>query len=172
VLWLGRISEEKRPDRFLDLAEACPELRFDLVGPCAENDYARGVVERARSLANVTYHGPARREQVAAFYRSAVCLCSTSDHEGFPNTFLEAWSHGLPVVSRIDPDGLIAERGLGLAAADVPGLARALRELVRTPGRWTEASRNARRHYAENHLLDAAMARFERIFSEASRTGA
>ena len=32
VLWIGRICEVKRPDRPLDLAEVCPDLRFDLVG--------------------------------------------------------------------------------------------------------------------------------------------
>ncbi len=168
VLWLGRISEEKRPDRFLDLAQACPDLRFDLVGPSAENPYARGVVERARTLTNVTYHGPALRDQVADFYRRAGCLCSTSDHEGFPNTFLEAWSHGLPVVSRIDPDGLVAERGLGIVGADVPALALALQALLGSPERWRLCSRNARQYYSANHLLEPAMARFERIFLEVS----
>ena len=33
VLWIGRICEVKRPDRLLDLAETCPDLNFDLVGP-------------------------------------------------------------------------------------------------------------------------------------------
>jgi glycosyltransferase involved in cell wall biosynthesis len=168
VLWLGRLTGVKRPDLFLDLAEACPDLRFDLVGPTSGEAYSRRTVERARGLANVAYHGPAPRDQVARFYRRAACLCCTSDHEGFPNTFLEAWSHGLPVVSRIDPDGLIAEQDLGRTAADVTGLGAAIRALLATPEAWRRASTAARSYYLENHLPEPAMARFERVFREVS----
>jgi glycosyltransferase involved in cell wall biosynthesis len=170
VLWVGRISPEKRPELFLELARSCPELQFDLVGPADHGPCADRVAAEARALKNLTLHGAIAREKVYDFYRGAAFLCSTSLFEGFPNTFLEAWSQGLPVVSTFDPDGLIATRGLGAAATDVPGLAHALRELCSSADRWSTASRRAREYFTENHTLESAMPRFERVFVAQSQT--
>jgi len=166
VLWVGRICEVKRPDRLLDLAEACPGLHFDIVGPVADTEYARSVCDRARTVANVTLHGPVAREDVPEFYKKAKVMCCTSDFEGFPNTFLEAWSYGLPIVSTFDPDNLITERGLGRVGKDVSELAAGIRELLDSPERWMQASGAARQYYMDNHALDKAMERFEQVFHD------
>jgi glycosyltransferase involved in cell wall biosynthesis len=161
VLWLGRICDVKRPEWFLELARACPEFAFDLVGPFGGEGIDERVREGARRLPNLAVHGAADRAQVGRFYRSASVLCCTSEREGFPNTFLEAWSHGLPVVTTFDPDGLVAEHGLGTVASDVPGLVAGLRALLTDAPRWQESSRRARSHFVENHAVDRAMPRFE-----------
>jgi glycosyltransferase involved in cell wall biosynthesis len=171
VLWIGRIVPVKRPDRLLDLAEACPDLSFDLVGP-GDDGYARRILERAARAGNVTVHGGVPRDRLGPFYRQATSLLCTSDREGFPNTFLEAWSHGLPVVSTVDPDGLIAERRLGGTGHDLPALAGALRALLGSPARWQAASEAARRYYVEHHSVERALPRFEQLFVEvAGRAG-
>ena len=164
ILWVGRVSKEKRPDRLLDLAEACPDLSFDLVGTVYPDAYGRVILERARNISNLTIHGAKTSEELAVFYRHAACLCCTSEIEGFPNTFLEAWSHGLPVVTTFDPDQLIAQHGLGAVASDVNGLVDAIRALLVTPDRWQTASTRARRYYLENHTVDLVMPRFEQAF--------
>ena len=166
VLWIGRICEVKQPNRLLDVAEACPDLDFDLVGPVADAEYARSLNERARTIANVTLHGPATRENVPEFYKKAKLLCCTSDFEGFPNTFLEAWSYGLPIVSTFDPDHLIAERGLGRVGKNVSELAVGIHELLDSPEEWMRVSETARRYYTDNHALDKAMKRFEQVFRD------
>jgi len=166
VLWIGRICEQKRPDRLLDLATTCPDLEFDLVGPLADTAYARCICERARATANVVVHGPVARDRVPDFYQRASVLCCTSDFEGFPNTFLEAWSYGLPIVSTFDPDNIIAEKGLGSVGKDVTALASGVRALLDSPDQWRGASRAAREYYVQNHAMDEAMLRFERVFRE------
>jgi glycosyltransferase involved in cell wall biosynthesis len=167
VVWVGRIVELKRLEWLLDVAEAMPEVEFDVVGtPACETPYIKNLFERARRLRNVTMAGRVERSRMPGVYQRASCLCCTSAFEGFPNTFLEAWSHGLPVVSSFDPDDLIASRGLGAVARDVPGLVAGLRGLLESPDRWREASRCARRYYLENHTVDDVMSRFESLFLE------
>jgi len=170
VLWIGRVCKVKSPDRLLDLAEACPDLRFDLVGPAADNGYARTICERAKSISNVTLHGPASRGRVSEFYKNARVMCCTSEFEGFPNTFLEAWSYGVPIVTTFDPDNLIAEKGLGRVGKDVRELAAGIRDLLESPDKRRKASQSARVYYLENHAVDKAMERFEHIFTEIART--
>ncbi len=166
VLWIGRICEVKRPDRLLDLAEACPDLSFDLVGPAGDTEYARDVCRRAGTMANVVVHGHASRDRVAEFYKKARVMCCTSEFEGFPNTFLEAWSYGLPIISTFDPDNLIAEIGLGQVVRNASELAGAVRGLLESPDRWRKASQAARAYYMANHTVDRAMEQFERVFCE------
>lgn len=167
VLWVAGIRRVKRPDRYLELARACPEFDFDLVGPFYEEDYARGIRQAAAGVPNVTVHGGVPREKLGQYYRAAGCLCCTSDKEGFPNTFLEAWSHALPIISTFDPDRLIQRRGMGIFATDVPGLSAALRRLATEPETYARMAAEARRHYEENHTLEAVMPRVERVLQEA-----
>jgi glycosyltransferase involved in cell wall biosynthesis len=111
-------------------------------------------------------HGAVIREKVPDLYKKAACLCSTSDHEGFPNTFLEAWSYGIPLITTFDPDQTVAEKGLGAVASDVPGLARSIRELLASPDLWKSASVNARQYYIGNHSIERILPRFEQVFRD------
>ena len=164
VLWIGRVCEVKRPDRLLDLASRCPDIVFDFVGPIGDTTYAHDVIERARKVSNLIVHGRVSEDRVVSLYRNATVMCCTSDFEGFPNTFLEAWSHGLPIVSTFDPDNLIADKGLGIVANDVPELAAGLQGLLDSPEQLQLASQAAREYYLENHTVDAVMAKFEQLF--------
>ncbi|MCD6303475.1 MAG: glycosyltransferase family 4 protein, partial [Planctomycetes bacterium] len=166
VLWVGRIVELKRLEWLLDVAETCSELAFDVVGPSDATDYVRGVLGRAEGLANVTVHGEIARDELLALYRSAAVLCNTSIMEGFPNTYLEAWSHGLPVVATFDPDGLIASKGLGAVARDPAGLAAALREILGSDETYRRLSQAAREHYLRNYTVEAVMPRYEQLFRQ------
>lgn len=170
VLWVGRICEHKRPDRLLEVARACPDLQFDMIGPAEERDaYAQHWVAQAVAVKNVHVRGGVPRAQMTDLYQKAACLCCTSDLEGFPNTFLEAWSHGIPVISTFDPDGVIAAHKLGIAADEMDGVIRGLRSMLSCDNTWRESSRNARAYYSGRHAIDAVMPRFAAVFQRVAR---
>jgi glycosyltransferase involved in cell wall biosynthesis len=118
-VWAGRIVEYKEPFRFLDLAEAVPEARFRMVAVrdgTPQEDIDR-LLERAGTLPNLELIQPLPHAELQDLVRRAPALVNTSRLEGMPNVFLEAWSLGVPVLSfQFDPDGRIAEHGLGIAA--------------------------------------------------------
>lgn len=165
VLWIGRVCRVKRPDRLLDLAEKCPDIPFDFVGPAGNTDYSRSICRRAKTLSNVTIHGSVPRESVYGFYRKATLLCCTSDVEGFPNTFLEAWSCGLPIVTMYDPDNLVDGKGLGKVGKDVTELALGIRTLLDSSADYYRCSALAREYYLQHHTVDKALREFEKVFS-------
>jgi len=164
IVWVGRVCRVKRPDLLLDIAAACPDLGFDVAGPVYDDAYSRAVVKRAATLPNVRLLGTVPREEIPGLYRSASLLCCTSDYEGFPNTFLEAWSHGLPVVSTVDPDGLIASRLLGRVGRNAPALTAGIGELLADPACFAATSARAREYYLQHHSMEVVMPRFERMF--------
>ena len=158
VLWLGRFSEVKRLELCYDVARLCPELAFDVVG-----DGNRGSAYEARlrdegaRIANVRMHGRVPHAQVGRFYDVADALLCTSQWEGFPNTFLEAWSRGIPTVSTVEPDDVISRHRLGAVAADAPGLASALRRLLDDEDGRRDCGRRAREHFNANHGVERAV---------------
>lgn len=132
VLWLANPRPVKRPEILLELARRLPHCRFAVAGgplPGAEvyfNDFAHA----ARQLPNVQLLGPVPYRQTGALFERARLHINTSSAEGFPNTFLQAWARGVPVVSFFDPDGLIRRRCLGRAVLDVNEMAVAIPSLL------------------------------------------
>lgn len=168
VLWVGRVCPVKRPDRLVDVAAKCPDVMFDLVGPLYPDPACRKAVADAKNLANVTVHGALGRSAVGSLLAGTDILLCTSDHEGFPNTFLEAWSRGVPVISTIDPDGVIARHDLGAVAPDATGLARHIRHLLDHPERYHTASTNALRYFRTHHDAERVQPLFERMLVDAA----
>src|SRR5262249_33594317 len=138
-LFAGALRREKRPGIFLDAAERLPDRRFVLLGgpgSSAERAIFDLTERRARSIPNLALRGAVPPPEVAEAMRRAIALVNTSEYEGFPNAFLEAWAHGVPVVSvHADPDELICTLQLGLHTRSDEALPAALREIADDPGR-------------------------------------
>jgi glycosyltransferase involved in cell wall biosynthesis len=160
------LSDLKRPELFLAAARQAPDLAFDLVGPIDGAEYGERILSEARSIPNLTYHGPVARADMARLYQQAGCLVCTSHIEGFPNTFLEAWSQGLPIVSTWDPDALIERRGLGVACEGTAGaIVAGIRSLVGSTEAWSAASARARAYYMDTHRPELTFEAFARTLA-------
>jgi len=165
VLWVGRISREKRLEWLLDIAEKCPEIVFEVVGAAnTDCEYASRVANRASGIANVKMHGRIPHCEMGKYYRRSHILCCTSAYEGFPNTFVEAWSCAIPVVATVDPDNVIAKYNVGWTASSVNECVECLKSVRGSCERWRAASYAAWSYYAANHTIAATMGKFERMF--------
>jgi len=129
VFWAARMLELKRPHLFLDGAEAVPSIRFVMAGAPAEDSrhLYDEVKARAEQMPNTDFLGFVPFREIDQYYSRASAYLCTSTIEGFPNTFLQAWSHGRPVVSTFDPDQLIRQHKLGFHCHDFDQLVEAVR---------------------------------------------
>jgi glycosyltransferase involved in cell wall biosynthesis len=117
-LWAGRVDSNKQPFEYVELARALPEARFLMVGNAAEDaDSARlwsELVQAEQRVPNLELLPACPRAELLNLMRGAVAVVSTSRYEGMPNTFLEAWALGIPVLAlNHDPDGVISRHRLG-----------------------------------------------------------
>lgn len=144
VLWVSNFRPVKRPEVVFDLARRLPQVRFTMAGgalPGAE-DYYESMRAAASELPNVTCPGAVPYADVGAMFSRAKIFLNTSEIEGFPNTFLQAWVRGVPVVAFFDPDSLIKQRQLGRTARDFEDMVRAIESLLMDDGeRWRAGER-------------------------------
>ncbi|MGH2981056.1 MAG: glycosyltransferase family 4 protein [Solirubrobacterales bacterium] len=121
-LWVGRLVDYKRPLKYIELAEAVPEARFWMI--VLETNETRAALDqqvrtRAQEVGNLEMLSPRPRPELMRLLPEAAAIVLTSEYEGMPNVFLEAWMRSIPVVSLgFDPDGSIEREGMGLAAED------------------------------------------------------
>jgi glycosyltransferase involved in cell wall biosynthesis len=169
VLWVGRITPTKRLDWLIEAARRCPEVAFDIVGtPNQQSEHATILMEEARLLPNVRVHGRAPAATLANLYAGATLLACTSELEGFPTTFLEAWSLGVPVVTTFDPDGVVATHGLGEVAGDLDDFVTKLNGLLGDASRRGICATAARSYYQSNHSIPEVSRRFREMFESAA----
>jgi len=156
VLWIGGLSEMKNPLAYLELAARVPEATFWMVAhdvPAERSGLAAVARARAAELPNVEMFARLPRPEVLALYERAIAVVNTSHHEGFPNTFLEGWSRGVPAVSLwVDPDGALTRSGSGvLTGGDLDGAAEAIRGYLRDADLAYAAGEAGRRYIRETH---------------------
>jgi glycosyltransferase involved in cell wall biosynthesis len=171
VLWVGNIRRIKRPDRLLTLAAQMPDTVIHMVGgPVPDEaplyDAVRG--EAARHP-NLTFHGPLPYRDASALFDRARLLVNTSDIEGFPNAYLQAWIRGVPVVSFRDPDGVIGRHGLGAAVASPLRMWESIRALLQDAGELAAAGARCRAYVARGYDEEQILAPYLKAFEELTR---
>jgi len=174
LLWVSNIRELKRSDRALRLAARLPQASIHMVGgPLrGEQPLYREVEHAARAQPNVTFHGRLPYAEASALYGRARLLVNTSDVEGFPNSYLQAWVRGVPVVTLIDPDGVIERESLGVAVRSARGMHTAIDVLLRRPELWQKLSERCTAYMAREYGEDRVLASYLAAFEQAMRGAA
>jgi glycosyltransferase involved in cell wall biosynthesis len=141
----------KRPELFIELARRFPGRQFVIVGgsTSTEPDHAAATEKEARTVPNIRMTGWLHNSDVIREIAKAAVVVNTSVVEGFPNVYLEAWNHGVPVVSFNDVDGLLANEKLGALCSDLDDMEKKLRALVGSRDAMRAAGERAQRAISE-----------------------
>jgi glycosyltransferase involved in cell wall biosynthesis len=145
VLWVANLRRLKRPDRLVEMATALPQYRFHMAGGSVpgEENFFRHVEAQARKVDNLTFHGKVPYLEVGRLFDRARLVANTSEVEGFPNTFLQAWVRGIPVVTMFDPDQLVTRESLGTSHQTVADMVSGLAALLESADAYGRVSANA-----------------------------
>lgn len=171
VAWVGVLRKVKRPDLLVEIARKAPDIRFVVCGGpsnfMSPPGYGEWIVNTLRAQPNIEFLGQVPPQTALEVIAHAAMLLSTSDVEGFPNVFLEAWSGGTPVVSlKIDPDRIIEREALGTVPGTVESAVAEIEALMDSELRRHEIAVRACRYVAEHHSEPAVTAAFNRAVQE------
>ena len=164
ILWVNNLRGLKRPELVIELAKRMPEYRFTIIGgpmPGYEKLY-EFVSRESDSLQNCDFLGPIPYGMVNDYFQNARIFLNTSDIEGFPNSFLQAWVRGLPVVSFFDPDRIIATRQFGAVPANIDDMEKSLRGLLDDSSELAKIGEAAREFALLNYSPERVAEELER----------
>lgn len=172
VLWVGMFRGGRNPEMFLELARRIPDGRFTMIGglpPGTAGEQlvkSKQVAEQARTIANLDFKGFVPFERTEGYFARARLLVSTSDFEGFPNTFLQAWSRGIPVISFVDPDDLIKRHHLGLVVRSFEEMVEGARAILDC--RIQFSAHQIIAFFQENLSIEKSVDEYEALFASLS----
>ena len=168
VLWVGMLRPVKRPDRFLALARALPHRRFRMIGgPCGDSpetqQYFDAIARDAESIPNLEFMGFVPFRDVDPWFARAAVFVNTSEHEGFPNTFLQAWSRGLPTVALFDTGSRQnGQAPYRLVQTDAQ-LPQAVEQLLTDAAIWQQASDLCHAYFEAHHAPAGAASAYRQL---------
>jgi glycosyltransferase involved in cell wall biosynthesis len=170
VLWVGTIHDQKRPELLLEMAKRLPQRRFVMVGgPSPKGErfqagYYESIQAQAAGLPNVEFTGFLPLARVEPWFDRARVLVCTSEFEGMPNVFLQAWARGVPVVSSVDV-GVPMNR----LYREVDEAVRHIEALFADDGEWRAASQQALAYFGATHSPEQILKQYAQLIEKVSR---
>ena len=159
LVFVGALTDGKRPDRFIDLVADVRADGHDVRAVLIGDGPRRATLEEKARAADVEMLGP--RSDVAEQLRAADIFVfpSAPEGEGMPGVLIEAGLSGLPVVATAVPGvaSVLVDRETGLVV-DVdnrPALAAAVARLVKNPELRLTMGRAARTRCERLFTVDA-----------------
>ncbi|MFN8475719.1 MAG: glycosyltransferase family 1 protein [Anaerolineae bacterium] len=133
LLYVGRLSAEKRVDLLRPLLDALPDARLAIVGDGPSRPALESLFAGTRTLFTGSLHG----EDLANAYAAADIFVFPSAKKTLGNVVLEAMASGLPVIAPASGGVLehviAGNTGLLFARDDIAGLVSAVQHLTADP---------------------------------------
>ncbi|WP_440059565.1 glycosyltransferase family 4 protein [Thermogladius sp. 4427co] len=169
VSYMGTVEYRKNPLAVVKIARAFKNRR-DIIFVIAgrPGDQWEEVVQAAKNLGNVVITGELSEEEKASLIKASYLNIIMSRMEAFGLTQLEFMYGGVPVItSAVYGQKWLVRDGIdGVHVGgpeDIKGAVRAIENLLRDEGKWSEMSRNARERAREFLFSKLIKSLFDRV---------
>jgi glycosyltransferase involved in cell wall biosynthesis len=166
---VARLDTWKQPEIFLDLARSFPQNSFTLIGPPAhDHAYEQSIQDAAKEISNLRFIGGVPFAETDTYFQQAKIFINTSLYEGFPNTFVQAMMHGVPILSlTVDPDAFLEKNEVGYCAKNnLTAMKSLLEALLKDDALHQRISARAYRYAADHHDIRKTSQKFLTLLEE------
>ena len=171
VFWAARFEPWKQPELVAELAKELPEITFVMAGGAGDKELYDDIKDQSQNINNLKLIGHVPFSEIDRYFAAADIFLNTSKKEGFPNTFLQAWSQNTPVVSlRVDPNNILSCQNIGFAAnGSVIRLRNKIQELANDRKHLKQLGQASREYLIDNHSVERIVNLYINAFSEGDR---
>lgn len=163
ILWVSNFRKLKRPQWFINLAKnKMHNELFIMVGAPIDQNLYQATKQEAEKVNNMQFTGGLPFKIVNEYFSQCKLFVCTSEYEGFPNTFLQAWSNNVPVVSTVDPSNVIKKHKLGIIVSSEEELLAATKKLLSDNRLYLEIQNNIKQYFESNH---DSQTQFEKVLT-------
>jgi hypothetical protein len=169
ILWTANLGPRKRPELFFNLAEKLvnTDYKFIMIGSRSDSSY---MIEMSQKISpNVTMLGKQSFDDTLDWFNKAFVFVNTStpEGEGFPNTYIQAWFRGVPVLTlSVDPNDVIKKHKLGFVCQTIEEIIDKIILLSSDKVLYYELYENAKFYAMKYHNLSTVVDDFcNKIFS-------
>lgn len=169
LLYVGRISKEKRIEMLLPIVRAIPYARLAIVG----DGPLRPEMEALFAGTNTHFTGYLYDQELAEAYASSDIFVFPGANETFGNVVLEAMASGLPVVAPraggILDTMIDRETGFLFEREDNAAMVYAVQRLIQTRYLYRNMSQAARKRaesFSWENILDDLLANYRQVVRE------
>lgn len=169
VVWIANIRRLKQPELFIKLAKEFldyKDVEFMIIGrPAADKGWQSSLEGQINRLDNLKYLKERSIEEVNRILCESHILVNTSQYEGLPNTFVQAWFRKVPVISlNVDPDDILKNKKIGFHSKKLESMISDLKRLI-TDHHLREEMADAAQEYAyQNHSMEKNIKGIIRLF--------
>lgn len=169
ISWVANIKRLKQPEIFLKLAKelADTDANFIMAGRPACGKFQSSFENKVDALPNVTYLKEISFEGTNELIKESSIFVNTSTTEGFPNTFIQSWMRGTPVVSlNSDPNNILKNHKIGFHSKSLPKMAEDIRYLLENEEVRFDMGERARTYAVKNFDVEKIIVRYEHLLTE------
>jgi glycosyltransferase involved in cell wall biosynthesis len=166
VFWAARLESWKQPGVVTELAEKLPEIEFIIAGGPGDEKIFSMLKNRESEIDNLHVLGHVPFSKIDRYFAAADIFLNTSEEEGFPNSFLQAWANQTPVVSlNVNPNNILTDEKIGrFADNSFDRLQTQIKELVTNQEMRNKLGDKSNRYLQKNHSVQAIADRYMEVF--------
>lgn len=168
ILWVNNIRDCKRPFMVIELAALLPNFNITIIGGVVDGFdlLYKEMEDRSSTINNIDFLGAVPYHDVNDYFSRSKIFINTSDIEGFPNSFLQAWIRGVPVVSFFDPDNIISNKNLGYSPDNIESMAIYIKELLNDEIKISDISKRCKQFADDNYSSISVAKSYENIINK------
>lgn len=168
-LFVGALTERKRPEDIIHVAESIPEAVFIAIGDGPLYDH---LISKSSHLNNIKFTGYIKKNKLPAIYANSTAFLFPTVREGCPNVVLEAMAAGIPVIgykATSMPELVTTNKtGVLVDATNVDKLTEAVRTINNSEYKAEKLGRQARSHILNNHTFDIIAQQYIKVYRNIS----
>jgi len=156
ILWCANWGKHKRPELFVDLAREMENssYNFIMLGGHSDKSYVDRLLQNCPQNLKVTGQLPFK--EALTYFSGASLFVNTSspDGDGFPNTFIQSWLRGVPVLSfGFNPDEVITENKLGFVVQSIQEAKDTCMQVLENENIYQGLSNKVLNYAKQNHTV-------------------